>query len=78
MINGKIVSAMLPKSWEKSFNGGIFTPTKTRFFNECNDKRLCIKCKNQVNENWEFEPDLNLLKRKAPNRIGLLLPYYNL
>ena len=37
MIEGKKVYAFLPKSWKKSFDSGIFIPTKMRFCNECND-----------------------------------------
>ena len=34
MIECKKVSAMLPKSWKKSFDNGIVIPTKMRFRNE--------------------------------------------
>ena len=37
MIEGEKVSALLPKSWKKSFDSGIIIPTKMRFCNECND-----------------------------------------
>ena len=76
MIEGEKKSAMLPKSWKKSFDSGIITPTKMRFCNECNDNKMCIKCINQINENKEFEANLNELKRKAPNKFGYMLPYY--
>ena len=36
---GKKVSALLPKSWKKLFDTGIFIPTNTRFCNESNDKK---------------------------------------
>ena len=49
-----------------------------RFYNECNEKRMCEKCNNQVNESKEFEAKLKLLQRKAPNQFGHMLPYYNL
>ena len=39
MIEGKKVSASLPKSWKKSFRSGIIIPTKMRLCNECNDKK---------------------------------------
>ena len=39
VIEGKKISAFLPKSWEKPFNSGIVTPTKMRFRNDCNGKR---------------------------------------
>ena len=47
-----------------------------RFCNGCDDKKVCNKCNNQINENKEFEANLNLLKRKAPNEFGYMLPYY--
>ena len=69
---------MLPRLWKKSFNNGVIIPEKLRFCNECNDKKLCNKCNNQINENKEFEANLNLLKRKAPNpnEFGYMLTYY--
>ena len=76
MKEGKKLSALLPKSWKKSFDSGIFIPTKMRFCNECNDIKMCNKCKNQINENEEFEANLNELKRHPPNDIGQMLPYY--
>ena len=30
-IDGKKISAMLPKSWKKPFNSGVVIPTKMRF-----------------------------------------------
>ena len=37
-----------------------------------------MTCDNQVDENKEFEANLNELKRHAPNNFGQLLPYYKL
>ena len=76
MIEGEKISAMLPRSWKKSFDSGIIIPAKMRFCNECNDKKMCDKCNNQINENKEFQANLNLLKRKAPNEFVYMLPYY--
>ena len=76
MIKGEKISAMLPRSWKKSFDNGIIIPAKMRFCNECNVKRVCNKCKNQINENKEFEANLNELKRHPPNDFGYMLPYY--
>ena len=76
MIEGKKISAMLPRFWKKSFDSGIIIPTRMKFCNECNDKRLCYKCNNQINENKEFEANLNELKRHPPNDLGYMLPYY--
>ena len=61
---------------KKSFDNGITIPAKMRFCNKCNDKKLCDKCNNQINENKEFEANLNLLKRDKPNDCGHMLPYY--
>ena len=47
-----------------------------RHCNTCKDGILCITCNNQINENKEFEANLNLLKRDVPNRFGHMLPYY--
>ena len=49
-----------------------------RFCNECNDKKICYRCNNQVNENKEFEANLNELKRYSPNEFGYMLPYYKI
>ena len=76
MIEGKKLSAMLPRSWKESFDSEIIIPTKMRFCNECNDNKMCVKCNNHINENKEFEANLNLLKRNAPNEFGYMLPYY--
>ena len=76
MIEGQKISALLPKSWKKSFDSGINIPTKMRFCNECNDRKMCDKCNNQINENKEFEANLNELKRHQPNEFGQMLPYY--
>ena len=76
MIDGEKISAMLPRSWKKSFDNGIIIPAKMRFCNECKNKRkACDKC-NQINENKEFEANLNELKRHPPNEFGYMLPYY--
>ena len=47
-----------------------------RFCNECNDKKMCSICYNQINENKECEANLNELKRHPPNEFGQMLPYY--
>ena len=46
-----------------------------RFCNECNGKKLCTKCNQQINENKEFETNINLLKREAPFEFRHMLPY---
>ena len=47
-----------------------------RFCNECNDKRMCNRCNIQINENKEFEANLNFLKIQAPNKLGHMLPRF--
>ena len=76
MLEGKMITAMLPSSWKKSFNNGIIIPTKMRRCDICHDKLLCENCNNQVNENKEFEANLNLLTRNSPSEFGYMLPYY--
>ena len=49
-----------------------------RFCNEGDDKRMCNKFNNQVNENKEIEANLNLLKSQAPNKSGHMLLYHEL
>ena len=78
MIEGKKVSALLLKSWKKSFISGIIIPRKTRFCNGCNDKKVCDKCNNQLNEIKEFEAILNEIKSCPPNEFGHMLPYYKI
>ena len=76
MLDGKKMTAMLPRFWKKSFNNGVIIPTKMRQCIACKDGILCATCNNQINENKEFEANLNWLKRKAPNIFGYRLPYY--
>ena len=76
MIKGKKVSALLPKGWKESFDSGIIVPTKMRICSECNDKKMCGKCNNRINENREIKAILNELKRHPPNEFDYMLPYY--
>ena len=76
MLDVKKITAMLPRSWKKSFNNGIVIPTEMRHCNGCKDGILCVTCNNQINENKEFEANLNLLKGEKPNDCGHMLPYY--
>ena len=78
MWEGKKITAMLPRSWKKLFNNGVIIPTKMRQCNGCKDGILCVTCNNKINENKEFEANLNLLKRKARNNFGYMLPYYKI
>ena len=38
--------------------------------------KKCDKCNIQVNENKEFEANINELKRHPPKEFGHMLPYY--
>ena len=67
---------MLPKVWKKSFINGVVIPTKIGHFEEFEGKIVCDRCSFQVNENKEFEGNLNLLKRKPLSQFGHMLPYY--
>ena len=78
MWEGKKITAMLPRSWKKSFNNGVIIPTKMRQCNACKDGILCVTSNNKINENKEFEANLILLKRKAPNEFGYMFPYYKI
>ena len=46
------------------------------FCNECNIKRMCNRCNDQINENKEFEAILISIKRQAPNELGYMLTYF--
>ena len=76
MKEGEKISAMLPRSWKKSFDNGVIIPKKMRFCDKCNNIKMCDSCNNQINENKEFEANLNELKRHPPNVFGHMLPYY--
>ena len=77
MLEDKTTSAMLPKSWKKSFIIENFIPMKNLFCNEYNDKRMCDCCKTQTNGNKKFEANLNLIKRQTPNKFGRKRPCFN-
>ena len=78
MKEGEKISAILPKSWKKSFDNGVIIPKKMRFCKKCNDIKMCDICNNQINENKEFEANLNELKRHPPNEHGYMLPCYEI
>ena len=46
-----------------------------RFWNECSKEKQCDRCNDQTNKNEEFEVNINLLKRQAPNQYGHMLPF---
>ena len=55
MLEGEKISAVLPRSWKKSFNNGIVIPVKMRRCDRCKDGILCITFNNRINENKEFD-----------------------
>ena len=59
---GEKISSMLPRSWKKSSDNGVIKPKKMRLCKKCNDIKMCDICNNQINENKEFEANLNELK----------------
>ena len=76
MLEDKNISALLPRSWKKSFDNGITMPVKMKRCNECKGEILCDDFNNQVNEKKKFKTSLNFLKRDVPNQSGHMLPYY--
>ena len=50
-----------------------------RFSDDSKNGILCTTCNNQINENKEFEANLNELKRHPPNDFGhiFLIMLYN-
>ena len=78
MVKGKKITSMLPRCWKKSFNNGVIIPIKMRQCNACKGGILCIMCNYQINENKEFQANLNLLKRETPNQFAHMLLYYKL
>ena len=75
-VESKRISATLPKFGKKSFKSAVVIPTEMRFFNYCNDETTFDRCKNQVNENREFEVSLYLIKRQPPKQFVHMLPYF--
>ena len=78
MIEDKQISALLTKSWKKSFVSGIIMPTTMKYCNECDVKKMCTKCDIQINENKEFEVNLDKIKRQPTNEFGHMLPHYKI
>ena len=74
MMEGKKMSAMLPRTWKRAFDSGIIIPTKMRFRKKCIVKKMCTKCNIQINKNKELDANLNELKRHPPNEFGHMLP----
>ena len=46
--------------------------------NKYKDGILCTTSNNEVTENKKFEANLNMLKRKTPNQLGHMIPYYKI
>ena len=47
-----------------------------RFCNECDDKKMCNKFNDQINENKKLEANLNEIKRHPPSNFGHMLSFY--
>ena len=62
MLEGKKISAILPRSWKKSFDNGFVIPVKMKLCTECDGNIVCNSCSNQVNEKKKFEANLTFLK----------------
>ena len=52
----KKISAMLPRSWKKSFDSGIILPKKMRFCNRCNDKKSSINVITRLTKTKNSKP----------------------
>ena len=71
MLEGKKITAMLPRSWKKNhLIMASLIPSKMRHCNECKNGILCTTNNNQVYENKEFEASLNELKKHPLNEFG--------
>ena len=78
MIEGKKITAILPRSWKKSFNSGVIIPEKMSCCNERNDRKVCNISNIQNNEIKVFEANLNEIKRHPPNEFGYMVPHYEI
>ena len=58
---------------EETFQNGVLVPLKMKRCDEFKDIILSATCNNRINENEEFDANLNLLKRKTPNQFGHML-----
>ena len=70
MLDGKNISAILPKRLKKLFINDVIIADKMGGFIQCNDKILHTTCNNQVIEDKDFAANLKLLKRQAPKKFG--------
>ena len=59
MLEGREISALVPKSYKKLFISGVILPKKKRFCKECNGKMFCNRCNIQLNENKEHKAGNN-------------------
>ena len=75
MIEDKKIITMLRKSWKKTFNSGVFIPSKIGFCTECSQEKLFNKSNIHVNENKEFEANLNPSKRQALDDFVYMFPF---
>ena len=76
MADGDKLVAKIPLSWKKSYSQGGIIPHKMRNCTNCRKDILCDICDKLVNQNKEFSPNLNELKREKPDDFGHMLPKY--
>ena len=58
ILEGKKISAMLPRSWKISFDSVNVIPVKMKCCSESKAEILCDDCNNQVNENKKMEANI--------------------
>ena len=76
LFEGRKILVILRKIWKKSICSGIIIPIKLKRCKKSNNDIICDECIVLVNENKQFEVNLNLLQRKPSNQFVHMLPYY--
>jgi hypothetical protein len=71
LADGQEVTEWFPKTWEKSFSKGVKFMDVDKLKNEQNEEE-----KKKVYTKKNFQASVNLLKRKAPDSNGIMLPYF--
>ena len=76
MLVGDKLGRKVILSWKKSFGMGFVIPHKLRSCSECKKDSLCDICDKLINQRIEFLAKLLEIKRKAPNKFGHMLAWY--
>ena len=63
-------------SWKKSFSMGVVIPHKMRNCCARKEDNFCDKYDELVYQKKKITPNLDELKREAPNQFGHMLPNY--